>query len=69
MDHAPHQWDNGYFRMLLKYEWEFTRSSAGASQWQAIHIQAEDMPVDVEDSFIRVQPMMTDADMALKMDP
>jgi catalase-peroxidase len=55
--------------MLLKYEWEFTRSSAGASQWQAIHIQAEDMPVDVEDSSIRVQPMMTDADMALKMDP
>ena len=65
----PTQWDNGYFRMLLKYEWELTRSSAGASQWQAIHIQAEDMPVDVEDSFIRVQPMMTDADMALKMDP
>jgi len=65
----PTQWDNGYFRMLLKYEWELTRSPAGASQRQAIQIQAEDMPVDVEDPSIRMPPMMTDADMALKMDP
>jgi catalase-peroxidase len=55
--------------MLLNHEWELTRSPAGASQWKAVHIKPEDMPVDVEDPSIRVQPMMTDADMAMKMDP
>jgi catalase-peroxidase len=65
----PTQWDNGYFHMLLDYEWELTRSPAGASQWKAINIKPEDMPVDVEDPSIRTQPMMTDADMGLKMDP
>jgi catalase-peroxidase len=65
----PTQWDNGYFHMLLNHEWELTRSPAGASQWKAIHIKLEDMPMDVEDPSIRVQPMMTDADMGLKMDP
>ena len=65
----PTQWDNGYFDMLLNHEWELTRSPAGASQWKAIDIQEVDMPVDVEDPSIRVQPMMTDADMAMKMDP
>jgi len=59
----PTQWDNGYFHMLLDYEWELTRSPAGASQWKAINIKPEDMPVDVEDPSIRTQPMMTDADM------
>ena len=65
----PTQWDNGYFHMLLQHEWELTHSPAGASQWKPVHIQAQDMPVDVEDPSIRVQPMMTDADMAMKMDP
>jgi catalase-peroxidase len=65
----PTQWDNGYFHMLLNHEWELTRSPAGASQWKPIDIKPEDMPVDVEDPSIRVQPMMTDADMAMKMDP
>ena len=65
----PTQWDNGYFHMLLNHEWELTRSPAGASQWKPIRIQPEDMPVDVEDPTLRVPPMMTDADMALKMDP
>jgi catalase-peroxidase len=65
----PTVWDNGYFHMLLNHEWELTRSPAGASQWKAIDIKPEDMPVDVEDPSIRVQPMMTDADMAMKMDP
>jgi catalase-peroxidase len=65
----PTQWDNGYFHMLLNHEWALTRSPAGASQWKAVHIKPEDMPVDVEDPSIRVQPMMTDADMAMKMDP
>jgi len=65
----PTQWDNGYFHMLLQHEWELTHSPAGASQWKPVHIQAQDMPVDVEDPSIRMQPMMTDADMAMKMDP
>ena len=65
----PTQWDNGYFHLLLNYEWELTKSPAGANQWQPIGIKPEDMPMDVEDPSIRLQPMMTDADMAMKMDP
>lgn len=65
----PTQWDNGYFYLLLSYEWELTKSPAGATQWKPINIKEEDMPVDVEDPSIRLNPMMTDADMAMKMDP
>ena len=65
----PTQWDNGYFDMLLNHEWELTKSPAGANQWKPVSIKEEDMPVDVEDASIRCMPMMTDADMALKMDP
>ena len=65
----PTQWDNGYFDLLLGYDWELTTSPAGASQWQPIGIKEEHMPVDVEDPSIRCMPMMTDADMAMKMDP
>jgi catalase-peroxidase len=65
----PTQWDNGYFHLLLNYDWALTKSPAGAHQWQPIDIKPEDMPVDVEDPSIRLQPMMTDADMAMKMDP
>jgi catalase-peroxidase len=65
----PTQWDNGYFDLLLGYDWELTTSPAGASQWQPIGIKEEHMPVDVEDLSIRCMPMMTDADMAMKMDP
>ncbi|RQP06312.1 MAG: catalase/peroxidase HPI [Paracoccus sp. BP8] len=65
----PTKWDNGFFQMLFKHEWTLTHSPAGASQWQPISIAEEDMPVDVEDPSIRVMPMMTDADMALKVDP
>lgn len=65
----PTQWDNGYFDMLLNHEWEPTKSPAGANQWKPVSIKEEDMPVDVEDASIRCMPMMTDADMALKMDP
>jgi len=65
----PTQWDNGYFHLLLNYEWELTKSPAGAWQWKPIDIKEEDMPVDVEDPSIRCMPMMTDADMAMKMDP
>ena len=65
----PTKWDNGYFHLLFTYDWEITRSPAGAAQWEPIDIKEEDMPVDVEDSSIRHNPMMTDADMALKYDP
>ncbi|WP_320820326.1 catalase/peroxidase HPI [Thalassolituus sp.] len=65
----PTQWDNGYFDLLLGYDWELTHSPAGASQWQPIGIKEEHMPVDVEDPSIRCMPMMTDADIAMKMDP
>ncbi|MBP6189309.1 MAG: catalase/peroxidase HPI [Azonexus sp.] len=65
----PTQWDNGYFDLLFKYDWWLSKSPAGAHQWAPINIAPEDMPVDVEDPSIRCQPMMTDADMALKFDP
>ncbi|SIS75807.1 catalase-peroxidase [Thalassolituus maritimus] len=65
----PTKWDMGYFDMLLNHEWELTKSPAGAWQWKPVDIKEEDMPVDVEDSSIRTMPMMTDADMAMKMDP
>lgn len=65
----PTQWDNGYFQLLLGYDWELTKSPAGAWQYKPVNIRQEDMPVDVEDPSIRCMPMMTDADMAMKMDP
>ncbi len=65
----PTQWDNGYFKLLLNYDWELTKSPAGAWQWVPIKIKPEDMPPDVEDPSIRCMPIMTDADMAMKMDP
>ncbi|GHG77363.1 catalase-peroxidase [Alishewanella longhuensis] len=65
----PTKWDNGYFKMLLEHDWELTKSPAGAWQWQPINIEDANKPVDVEDAAIRCMPMMTDADMAMKMDP
>ncbi|WP_391087295.1 catalase/peroxidase HPI [Vibrio sp. NH-UV-68] len=65
----PTQWDDGYFELLFKYDWQLTKSPAGAWQWEPVDIAEEDKPVDVEDASIRVMPMMTDADMALKLDP
>ncbi len=65
----PTQWDNGYFTLLLNYDWELKKSPAGAWQWEPINIKEEDKPVDVEDPSIRHNPIMTDADMAMKMDP
>ena len=65
----PTKWDNGYFELLFKYDWEKSKSPAGANLWHPINITEEDMPVDVEDPSIRCLPMMTDADMALKVDP
>ena len=65
----PTQWDNGYFSLLLNYEWELKKSPAGAWQWEPSDIKEEDKPVDVEDPSKRYNPIMTDADMAMKMDP
>jgi len=65
----PTTWDMGYFKLLFGYEWELTKSPAGANQWRPIDIAEEDMPVDPTDASKRVMPMMTDADMAMKMDP
>lgn len=65
----PTKWDNGYFYLLLNYDWELKKSPAGATQWEPINIKEEDKPVDVEDPSIRHNPIMTDADMAMKMDP
>ncbi|MCW8871786.1 MAG: catalase/peroxidase HPI [Xanthomonadales bacterium] len=65
----PTQWDNGYFHLLLKHEWESRKSPAGAWQWEPVDMKEEDKPVDVEDPSIRHNPIMTDADMAMKMDP
>jgi catalase-peroxidase len=65
----PTKFDMGYFDMLLDHEWESVKSPAGAWQWEPVDIKEEDMPVDVEDPLIRCKPIMTDADMAMKMDP
>jgi catalase-peroxidase len=65
----PTRWDNGYFDMLFGHEWTLRKSPAGAWQWEPVDIRDEDRPVDVEDASIRCNPIMTDADMALKMDP
>ena len=65
----PTRWDNGYFDVLLNHEWELKKSPAGAWQWEPVDIKEDDKPLDAEDSSIRHNPIMTDADMALKMDP
>ena len=65
----PTKWDNGYFQLLLNYDWELKKSPAGAWQWEPKNIKEEDKPVGVEDPSIRYNPIMTDADMAMKMDP
>ena len=64
----PTQWDNGYFELLFKYEWELRHSPAGAQQWEPINIAEEDKPFDVEGT-ARQNPIMTDADMAMIKDP
>ncbi len=65
----PTQWDNGYFHLLLNYDWELKKSPAGAWQWEPVNIKEEDKPVDAENPSVRHNPIMTDADMAMKMDP
>ena len=65
----PTQWDNGFFKMLFGHEWHLVKTPAGATQWAPIQIAEADMPADVEDPSIKTMPMMTDADMALRVDP
>ena len=65
----PTQWDNGYFELLLNYDWELKKSPAGANQWEPVNLSEELKPVDVEDGVTRLNPIMTDADMAMKEDP
>ena len=65
----PTQWDNGYFEMLLTHDWELKKSPAGAWQYEPVKIKEKDKPIDATDPSIRRMPIMTDADMAMKMDP
>ena len=65
----PTKWDMGYFKVLFKYDWELVKSPAGAHQWLAMDVEPEDMVVDAHDPKIRHRPMMTTADMSLKLDP
>jgi catalase-peroxidase len=65
----PTQWDNGYFHLLFKYDWELKKSPAGAWQWEPINATETDKPADAFDSSVRHNPIMTDADMAMIKDP
>ena len=65
----PTKWDNGYFEMLFNHEWELQKSPAGAWQWEPLDILEENKPIDAANPSVRKNPIMTDADMAMKMDP
>ncbi|MBV6633811.1 MAG: catalase/peroxidase HPI [Alphaproteobacteria bacterium] len=65
----PTKWDDGYLKLLFGYEWELTKSPAGAWQWEPVDIRDEDMVPDPSDPSKKNKPMMTDADMAMKVDP
>ena len=65
----PTKWDMGYFDYLFGYEWELTKSPAGAHQWKPVDMPEEEMPINASDPSKRDMPMMTDADMAMKVDP
>ncbi|MGH1405286.1 MAG: catalase/peroxidase HPI [Rhodomicrobiaceae bacterium] len=65
----PLKFDMGYFDYLFGYEWELTKSPAGANQYKPVGMAEDEMPVDPTDPSIRKMPMMTDADMAMKVDP
>ncbi|HEX4953728.1 MAG TPA: catalase/peroxidase HPI [Thermoanaerobaculia bacterium] len=65
----PTRWDNGYFDMLFGYEWELVKSPAGAWQWLAKDVAEKDLVPDAHDPAKKHRPMMTTADMSLRMDP
>ncbi|MCC7318476.1 MAG: catalase/peroxidase HPI [Bacteroidales bacterium] len=66
---TPDRWNHTYFHLLLDHDWELKKSPAGAWQWEPVHIKEEDKPFDAHIPGVRRNPIMTDADMALKMDP
>jgi catalase-peroxidase len=66
---TPDRWNHSYFHLLLNHEWELKKSPAGAWQWEPINIAEEDKPFDAHIPNVRRNPIMTDADMAMKMDP
>ena len=65
----PTVWDNGYFDLLFKYEWQLTKSPAGANIWHPVDLDEADMAPQVDGSGNKVSPMMTTADMAMITDP
>jgi len=65
----PTKFDMGYFDMLFGHEWELTESPAGAKQWKPVNIDDINMPRDPDDGSTKTMPVMTDADMAMKVDP
>lgn len=65
----PTKWDNGYFDLLLNYDWELKKSPAGAWQYEPINLPEEKKPFDAHIPGVRRNPIMTDADMAMKVDP
>ncbi|MDG2187756.1 MAG: catalase/peroxidase HPI [Hyphomicrobiales bacterium] len=65
----PIKWDNGYFELLFKYEWDLGKSPAGANQWHPINPTEDDMAPDAHDPSKKVSTMMTTADIALLKDP
>lgn len=65
----PTRFDNGFFDLLFKYDWQLTKSPAGAWQYEPVNIAEEDKPLDAHNPNVRRNPIMTDADMALKVDP
>lgn len=66
---TPDRWNHTYFHLLLNHDWELTKSPAGAWQWEPVNMKEEDKPWDAHVKGVKRNPMMTDADMALKMDP
>ena len=65
----PTKWDMGYFDYLFGYDWELTKSPAGANQWTAVNMPEDEKPLDPSDPSGHAMPLMTDADIAMKVDP
>ncbi|MBX7177445.1 MAG: catalase/peroxidase HPI [Saprospiraceae bacterium] len=66
---TPDRWNHTYFHLLLTYDWQLSKSPAGAWQWEPVNMKEEDKPFDAHIKGVRRNPIMTDADMAMKMDP
>ena len=65
----PTTWDMGYLELLFGYDWELTKSPAGANQWKPVNVKEEHLPADPTDPSKKAMLVMTDADMAMKVDP